>query len=115
MTRRPAGWLVVGSGSLIVVAGAGVGVPAAVINKALADRGHGTFATPADLVNNLFSGSTHVATGMQVITAFVLLAALLAVIAGVWRIVRGDRGGVEVTASGIFGLVGLIAAITVVM
>ena len=44
-----------------------------------------------------------------------VLAALLAVIAGVWRIVRGDRGGVEVTASGIFGLVGLIAAITVVM
>ncbi len=99
--------------SLLV--GASTDAPEAVINKQLKERGHGTFATPADLVSSLFSGSTHVATAMQVITAFVLLAVFGAAIAGMWRILRGDRGGVELTASGIFGLLGLIAAITVVM
>lgn len=97
------------------LAGASVLAPAAVINKTLAQRGHRTYATPADLANNLFSGSTHVSTAMQVITAFVLLLVFVAMIAGMWRMLQGDRGGVELTASGIFGLLGLVAAITVIM
>lgn len=112
MTTRVVGTPPLAGGAL---AGASVLAPAAVINKALAERGHRTYATPADLASNLFSGSTHVSTAMQVITAFVLLLVFVAVLAGVWRILRGDRGGVELTASGIFGLLGLIAAVTVIM
>jgi hypothetical protein len=33
----------------------------------------------------------------------------------VWQTLRGERGGLELVASGIFGVVGLMAALTVVM
>ncbi len=112
MTERLTGALARVSASVLAL---GVGVPAAVINKQLAERGHRTFGTPADLASSLFSGSSHVATAMQVVTAFVLLCVAVAAIAGVWRMLRGDRGGVELAASGIFGLLGLIAAVTVIM
>ncbi len=100
--------------------GAGIagcaGAPAAVVNKVLADHGrHDAAGTPARLVSTLFRGSSHVNTFMQVITALVLLTALMALIFGIGRVFRGDRGGLEVMASGAFGLVGLIAAITVIM
>jgi hypothetical protein len=89
--------------------------PAAIVNKQLAARGHRTFATPADMATALFSGSSKVATAVQVIAAVVLLGALAAMLAGVWQTLRGERGGVEIAASGIFGVVGLMAALTVVM
>jgi hypothetical protein len=89
--------------------------PAAIVNKQLAARGHRTFATPADMATALFDGSSKVATAVQVIAAVVLLGALAATLAGVWQTLRGERGGVEIAASGIFGVVGLMAALTVVM
>jgi len=89
--------------------------PAAIINKQLAARGHRTFATPGDMATTLFHGSLRVQTAMQVIAAIVLLGALAATLAGVWQTVRGERGGLELTASGIFGVVGVMAALTVVM
>jgi hypothetical protein len=89
--------------------------PAAIVNKQLAARGHRTFATPADMATALFGGSSKVATAVQVIAAVVLLGALAATLAGVWQTLRGERGGVEIAASGIFGVVGLMAALTVVM
>jgi hypothetical protein len=91
------------------------GVPAAIINKQLAARGHRTFATPADMATALFDGSSKVQTAIQVIAATVLLGALGATLAGVWQTLRGERGGLELAAGGIFGVVGLMAALTVVM
>jgi hypothetical protein len=101
--------------AVAVAAASACAAPAAIINKQLAGRGHRTFATPADMAAALFDGASKVQTAMQVIAAIVLLGAIAATLAGVWQTVRGERGGLELTASGIFGVVGLMAALTVVM
>ncbi|MDQ3647304.1 MAG: hypothetical protein M3433_01725 [Actinomycetota bacterium] len=89
--------------------------PAAIINKQLSASGRRTFGSFADLGGALFDGSGRVSTALKVIAAFVLLAAIAATVAGVWQIMRGDRGGLELAASGVFGVLGLMAALTVVM
>ena len=94
---------------------AAVGAPAAIVNKQLARRGQETFATPAEMAGVLFDGSTRVSTALQIITSLVLLGAVAATLAGVWQLVRGERGGVALTASGAYGVLGLIAALSVVM
>jgi hypothetical protein len=91
------------------------GAPAAILNKQLARRGHETFATPADMAGALFDGSTRVGTALEVITALVLLGAIAATLAGVWQLVRGERGGLALTASGAYGVLGLMVAMSVVM
>lgn len=90
-------------------------VPAAIINKQLRDRSRATFETPAQMASALFGGNESAATALQVITALVLLGAMVALVVGVWQMLRGERGGIEVAGSGIFGLLGLTAAVTVVM
>jgi hypothetical protein len=89
--------------------------PWAIVNKQLASHDRATFATPADMAGALFDGSSKVTTALQVIAALVLLGAGAATLAGVWQTMRGERGGVELAASGVFGVVGLMAAMTVVM
>jgi hypothetical protein len=89
--------------------------PAAIINKQLAARGHRTFATPADMATALFDGSSKAQAALRVVAAIVLLGAIAATLAGVWQTLRGQRGGLELTASGVFGVAGLMAALTVVM
>jgi cobalamin biosynthesis Mg chelatase CobN len=89
--------------------------PWAIVNKQLASHDHATFATPADMAGALFDGSSKVTTALQVVAALVLLGATAATLAGVWQTMRGERGGVELAASGVFGVVGLMAALTVVM
>lgn len=89
--------------------------PAAIVNKQLTKRGHDTFTTPADMAGALFGGSTRVATALQLVTSLVLLGALAATVAGVWQVARGERGGVALTASGVYGVLGLMAALSVVM
>jgi hypothetical protein len=111
LTRAPAAWLLAAA----LAAASAWAVPAAIINKQLAARGHRTFATPADMATALFDGSSKTQAAMQVIAAIVLLGAIAATLAGVWQTLRGERGGLELTASGIFGVVGLMAALTVVM
>jgi hypothetical protein len=93
----------------------GVAAPAAIVNKQLARRGHETFSTPAEMAGVLFDGSTRVSTALQVITSLVLLGAVAATLGGVWQLVRGERGGVALIASGAYGVLGLIAALSVVM
>jgi hypothetical protein len=88
---------------------------AAILNKLLAARGHGGFSTPAQLAAAVLHGSGRVAVALQVLAAFVLLGTLVATLAGVWRVLRGGRGGVDLALSGVYGLLGLIAALTVVM
>jgi hypothetical protein len=99
------------AGSLIAACEA----PAAIINKLLANRGRDTFATPADMARAVFDGSSKVDVAFQIIAALVLLGAIAATVGGVWRIARGADGGFELAASGIFGVLGLMAAMTVVM
>jgi hypothetical protein len=111
LSRAVAAWPVAAA----VAAASISGVPAAIINKQLAARGQRTFATPADMATVLFDGSSKVQTAIQVIAATVLLGALAATLAGVWQTLRGERGGLELAAGGIFGVVGLMAALTVVM
>jgi hypothetical protein len=89
--------------------------PAAILNKKLAERGRETFATPGEMAGSLFDGSARANTVLSVMSALVLLGAAAVTVAGVWQIVRGERGGLEVAASGVFGLVGLMAAMAVVM
>jgi hypothetical protein len=89
--------------------------PAAIINKLLADHGREAFATPADMARAVFDGSSKVDVAFQVIAALVLLGAIAAIVGGVWRIARGADGGFELAASGVFGVLGLMAAMTVVM
>jgi hypothetical protein len=103
--------------SSLVLTGAVIGAsePAAIINKLLADRGRKTFGTPADMASALFDGSSKVDVAFQVIAALVLLGAAAATVGGVWRIARGADGGFELATSGVFGVVGLMAAMTVVM
>jgi hypothetical protein len=111
LTRVPAAWL---RAAVLAAAPAGA-APAAIINKQLAARGHRTFGTPADMATALFDSSSKAQTAMQVIAAIVLLGAIAATLAGVWQTVRGERGGLELTASGVFGVIGLMAALAVVM
>lgn len=104
--------------SALTVAGtaiAGSETPAAIVNKLLASRGRDTFATPADMARAVFDGSSKVDVAFQVIAALGLLGAIAATVGGVWRIARGADGGFELAASGIFGVIGLMAAMTVVM
>ena len=89
--------------------------PAAIINKQLSAAGHRTFGSFGELAATLFDGSGRVSTAATAISAFVVLAAIGATVAGVWQIMRGDRGGLELAASGVFGVLGLMAALTVVM
>ena len=89
--------------------------PAAILNKKLAERGRETFATPGEMAGSLFGGSAKANTALSVISALVLLGAAAVTVAGVWQIVRGERGGLELAASGVFGLVALMAAMAVVM
>jgi hypothetical protein len=111
LTRALAAWPLAAA----LAAAAACGAPAAIINKQLAARGHRTFGTPAEMAAALFEGSSKVQTAIQVIAAIVLLGALAATLAGVWQTIRGERGGVELAASGMFGVIGLMAALTVVM
>jgi hypothetical protein len=112
LSRAPAAWPLAAT---LATAPSVYAAPAAIINKQLAARGHRTFATPGDMATALFDGSPKVQTAMKVIAAVVLLGALAATLAGVWQTLRGERGGLELTASGVFGVVGLMAALTVVM
>jgi hypothetical protein len=89
--------------------------PAAIMNKLLAERGHDTFTTPAEIARAVFGGSARVDLAFQVIAAIVVLGAIAATIGGIWRIARGADGGFELAASGVFGVLGLMAAVTVVM
>lgn len=112
MTRPP-----VTAGALIasVVFAVAAPWPAAIVNKQLSERGRGTFATPAALVDELFDGSARVQTGVAALVALVLLGALLATVLGIWQTLRGERGGFELLSSGVFGVIVLLAGITVVM
>ena len=104
--------------ALVLVAATKVAVaatPAAVINSQLARRGRRTFSTPGEMADTLFGASGRVDTAFRVIAALVLLGAAAALVSGVWRTARGQRGGVELAASGVFGVVGLMAALAVVM
>lgn len=106
------------SGSELALAGATHAVggqPAAILNRLLADRGRATFATPAEMARAVFDGSPKVTIAFQVLAALVLLGAAAATVSGVWRMARGADGGLELAASGVFGVVGLMAAMTVVM
>jgi hypothetical protein len=111
LSRAPAAWPLAAA----VAAASFCAPPAAIINKQLAARGHRTFATPADMATALFDGSSKAETAMQVIAAIVLLGALAATLGGVWQTLRGERGGLELAAGGVFGVVGLMATLTVVM
>lgn len=89
--------------------------PAAIVNKLLADRGRPTYSTPAQIADILFDGSARVGLALRVVVSLVLLGALAATLIGIYQTLRGDRGGLELTLSGVYGLLGLIAALTVVM
>ena len=58
---------------------------------------------------------SRIATVLEVMTAFVLLGALVTLLVGIGQMLRGSRGGLELVGSGAFGLIGLIAAMTVIM
>lgn len=88
---------------------------AAVINSQLARRGRRTFSTPGEMVGAVFGESSRVDTAFRVLAAAVLVGAVAALVSGVWLTLRGERGGVERAAGGVFGLVGLMAALGVVM
>lgn len=87
----------------------------AIVNKVLSRHGRDTFATPADMAQAIFGDSARVSTALRTIVALVLIAAITATLAGAFRTMRGDRGGAALTLSGIYGLVGLMAAMTVVL
>jgi hypothetical protein len=89
--------------------------PAAIVNRLLESRGRETYTTPAEMARAVFDGSWKVEVAFRVIAALVLLGAAAATVGGVWRIARGAEGGFELAASGVFGVLGLTAAMTVVM
>ena len=91
------------------------GQPGAIVNRLLESRGRETFTTPAEMARAVFDGSSKVDVAFRVIAALVLLGAAAATVGGVWRMARGADGGVELAASGVFGVLGLMAAMTVVM
>lgn len=111
MRRQAAGPALLAVYAALAVAGS----PSAIVNKQLAKRGHETFATPADMAGALYGGSARVGTALQVVTSIVLLGALAATVAGVWQVARGERGGLALSASGVYGVLGLMAALSVVM
>lgn len=119
LTRRGTGLLSRALANSVLVAAitaiSMVAGPSAIVNKQLAQHGRQTFANPADMASAIFEDSSRVQTAMQVITALVLLGAMMATVSGVWQVIRGDRGGLEMAAGGVFGLIGLMAAMTVVM
>jgi hypothetical protein len=88
---------------------------AAIVNRQLTRHGREPFSTPAELANTLFHSSTRVAVALEVVTALVLIGALIATVAGIWKVAHGDRGGASLTLSGVYGLVGLMAAMGVVL
>lgn len=88
---------------------------AAIVNKQLAKHGRSTFNSPAEMADALFDGSSRVSTALQVATALVLIGALFVTVAGVWKVAHGDRGGGALALSGVYGLVGLMAAMGVVL
>jgi hypothetical protein len=88
---------------------------AAVVNSQLARRGRRTFASPGEMADALFGASGKVDTAFRMIAAMVLLGAAAATVSGVWQTLRGERGGLDRAASGVFGVVGLMAALAVVM
>ncbi len=87
---------------------------AAVTNKLLANRGRRRFATPADMAGALFDGS-RVTVALRAIAALVLIGAVLATIVGIYRVASGSRGGIEMALSGVYGVLALVATMTVVM
>ena len=88
---------------------------AAVINSQLAQRGRRTFSTPGEMADAVFGSSSKVDTAFRVLAAVVLLGAAATLVSGVWQTLRGERGGVERMAGGVFGVMGLMAALAVVM
>ena len=88
---------------------------AAVVNSQLARRGRRTFSTPGEMADALFGTSSKVDTAFRVLASLVLLGAAATLVSGVWQTVRGERGGVDRVAGGVFGVVGLMAALAVVM
>jgi hypothetical protein len=108
---------IVGALLLVTVApvAASVTSSAAVINSQLARRGRPTFSTPGEMAGAVFGESSRVDTAFRVLAAAVLLGAAAALVSGVWLTLRGERGGVERAAGGVFGVVGLMAALGVVM
>ena len=88
---------------------------AAVINSQLARRGRRTFSTPGEMADALFGESSRVDTAFRVLACVVLLGAVAALVSGIWQTLRGERGGVERVAGGVFGVVALMAALAVVM
>lgn len=91
------------------------GPPAAIVNKQLREREHKTFTNPAKLGHEIFDGSSEVRRAFNAVIAISLLGAGAAVLAGAWQTMRGERGGLALTSSGMLGLVGLLAALSVVM
>jgi hypothetical protein len=97
------------------VAIATAGPAAAIVNKQLRDRKHQTFTSPAKLGHEIFDGSSKVKRAFNALIAASLLGAGAAVLAGAWQTMRGERGGLALTSSGMLGLIGLLAALSVVM
>ena len=91
--------------------------PAAIVNKATASAGRRDlrFANPTEMAGELFGRSFNSHRTLSLIVAAVLLGALMALIVGMWRTLRGDREGVDIMLSGVYGLVGIMVAIGVVM
>ncbi len=110
MKQLPAIWLAL-SVTLMVWVTSG---PAAIINKQMSRVNHGSFDNPADMVSVIFNNGSRVRTAMSAVIAVVLLGAGAATLAGVWQTVRGERGGVSLTLSGIYGILGLMAALAVI-
>jgi hypothetical protein len=67
------------------------------------------------MADALFGASSRVDTAFRLIAALVLIGSAAALLSGIWQILRGERGGVDRAASGVFGVVGLMAALAVVM
>ncbi len=116
MRVNPLSRALAGSGLVATIASALVVTgPWAIVNKQLAQHDRQTFANPADMASAIFDDSSKIQTAMQVVVALVLLGAMGVTVSGVWQVMRGDRGGLEMVGGGVFGLVGLMAAMTVVM
>ena len=110
MTRLPAIWFAFSATLVVWVTGG----PAAIINKQMSRLNHGTFDNPADMVTEIFNGASRVQTAMRAMTAVVILGAGATLLAGVWQTIKGERGGLSLTMSGIYGLLGLMAALAVI-
>lgn len=89
--------------------------PYAVVGKLLSKRGASAPGNLNGLANMLFRDSSRVDVALRVVVALALLGALAALLVGVWMTVRGERSGIEVMLSGVYGIAGVMAALTVVM